>query len=384
MANEEHLARLQEAVDKNDIRIWNKWREKNPHLKPDLNDANLSSMHLAGADFSGAKFGEANFFRATLGRANLKGAFLSSANLRRANLCKADLGAANLNGADLALANLNNASLVGAKLIGANLVGATLKRAALSQADFSNAKFGNANVLRAYCHSTKFAAVDLGSVKRLETLIHLAPSFVGIETIYKSKGKIPDVFLRGAGVPEIFLKYLPSITDKPVEFYSCFISYSRKNQLFARRLHDALQERGIRCWLDEKHVISGYSKHIAVDRHIHAWDKVLFCCSKYSLRSWWVDKEMAAIFKKEQRRAKDRGENVSIMIPLNLDGCLFSDNWRSDYRTQVRKRLAADFAGWETDDRKFKEQLEHIVQALRIEMPPELRAAKYGLQDRQN
>jgi hypothetical protein len=31
----------------------------------------------------------------------------------------------------------------------------------------------------------------------------------------------------------------------------------REDKLFARRLHDTLQGRGIRCWLDEKQMLPG-------------------------------------------------------------------------------------------------------------------------------
>ncbi len=33
-----------------------------------------------------------------------------------------------------------------------------------------------------------------------------------------------------------------------IQHYSCFISYSSKNQGFADRLHADLQSKGIRCW----------------------------------------------------------------------------------------------------------------------------------------
>jgi hypothetical protein len=36
---------------------------------------------------------------------------------------------------------------------------------------------------------------------------------------------------------------------KPIEFYSCFISYSHADREFARLLYDTLQGRGVRCWL---------------------------------------------------------------------------------------------------------------------------------------
>jgi hypothetical protein len=80
---------------------------------------------------------------------------------------------------------------------------------------------------------------------------HWGPSIIGIDTLYRSHGNIPEVFLRGTGVSEDFIPYTKSLVGRPFEFYSCFISYSHADQPFAHRLHDQLQGRGIRCWLDE-------------------------------------------------------------------------------------------------------------------------------------
>ena len=96
-------------------------------------------------------------------------------------------------------------------------------------------------------------------------------------------------------------------------------------------------------------------------------DKVLLCCSKDSLTSWWVDNEIATAFTKEQKLMKDRGKKVLSLIPLNLDGYMFSEDWRSGKSQQVKARLAADFSGWETDNAKFEEQFERVVRALQTE-----------------
>jgi len=44
------------------------------------------------------------------------------------------------------------------------------------------------------------------------------------------------------------LEYLHSLRDETIQFYSCFISYFSKDQVFADRLHADLQNKGIRCW----------------------------------------------------------------------------------------------------------------------------------------
>ena len=74
MANSKHLAQLKKGVEN-----WNKWREENPAIEPDLSGAGLYRADLRGANLS---------------EANCNGAYLSEANLMWANLNGANLGGA--------------------------------------------------------------------------------------------------------------------------------------------------------------------------------------------------------------------------------------------------------------------------------------------------
>ena len=410
MANKEHLRLIKEGPE-----VWNAWRIHNSEI-PDLSRASLcGNENLGRSEFSGVDFHEAdlsdadltganlrranlrqanligaklvwcdlregNLIRAHLKDANLKEAYLPNAHLRqahasqlnlhKANLVGADLSEADLREADLSLADLRDSNFHGADLTNADLTRSDLSGADLAEADLrgtnlTGVRLSESNLSKAIFGFTILGDLDLSTVKRLLTIQHLGPSVIGMDTLLASGGKISEVFLRGVGLTEAFITYLPSLIAQPLEFYSCFISYSHADKIFARRLHDALQNRGIRCWLDEHQLLPGDKLYSKVDSAIRLSDKVLLCCSKESLTSWWVDNEIKIAFDKEQKHWREREKEVLALIPLNLDNYLFSGNWQSGLATEVKSRLAANFIGWENNNKRFEEQFERLIRALR-------------------
>jgi hypothetical protein len=76
-----------------------------------------------------------------------------------------------------------------------------------------------------------------------ETCIHQGPSVIDHQTLQKS-GPLPLAFLRGVGLPDNLIDYLPSLLNQAIQRYSCFISYSAKDDEFANRIHADLPKQG--------------------------------------------------------------------------------------------------------------------------------------------
>jgi uncharacterized protein YjbI with pentapeptide repeats len=406
MANPQHLAQLKKGVA-----AWNAWRRSRPKVTPDLTGADLTGIALDRADFtesdvektifaratlSGASFARSNVGRANFEHAQLKGANLLRANMRGANLKGANLAqsllqrsnltSASLAGADLRLSNSEQAIFLGANLSEAdltsselfasnfreaNLNGANLRRTYLEDADFSKADLRGADFCGAYFSNTQlfdatvgytvFGNNDLRGLMGLETVVHAAPSVVGVESIFLSGGKIPETFLRGGGLPEEFITYMKSLTANPIEFYSCFISYSTKDQDFADRLYADLQSKGVRCWFAAHDVHGGKKLHEQIDEAIRLHDKLLLILSPHSMESEWVKTEIAKARKRELR------DQRRVLFPIRLapfetlrDWECFDADTGKDSAHEIREYFIPDFSNWRDYD-SYQEAFQRLI-----------------------
>jgi hypothetical protein len=311
VANEEHVKILKQGFE-----AWNAWRRANAAL-PDLSNAILTEANLRGVDLSDA---------------NLRGVNLRGANLRGANLTDASLRPGPLAGrasADLSYANLSYANLRGADLTQAEL------------------------------YETDFADVDLASVIGLDTCMHKGPSPIDYRTLQKS-GPLPLAFLRGVGLSDLFIDYLPSLLNQAIQHYSCFISYSTQDEEFANRLHADLQDKGVRCWFAPHDLRIGKKILDAVDAAIRLRDRVLLILSEHSITSDWVEDEVTAGFEEERKRGEE------VLFPIRLDDAVLKT--QEAWAAKLRARLIGDFRRWKDHD-VYRQSFQRMLRDLTKEQP---------------
>jgi uncharacterized protein YjbI with pentapeptide repeats len=373
MANPAHLAKLKEGVE-----AWNDWRAEHSSVEPDLSGADLEDVRLESvltpdefsrAELSHVDFREANLTSARLLHADLTGARLTKANLPRAQLTGATLNGADLRGADLSLADLIQATMVETNLSDANLFWANLGESTLLAANLSGAFLGRAylrgacldeaNLAHCKMHGTVLGQQDLSKVYGLASVQHSGPSSIDIATICRSMGQIPDSFLRGCGVPEEFITFTKSLVTNPIEFYSCFISYSTKNNDndFASELHAKLQEKGVRCWFAPEDLKIGDKFQERIEESIRLYDKLLVVLSEKSVESPWVEREVQAAFEKERKQGS------TVLFPVRLDDAVMDCQraWAADIR---RTRHIGDFRKWKDHD-SFQKSLDRLLRDLK-------------------
>ncbi len=175
MANEDHVKRAGYAIG-----VWNRWRDENPDVSPDLSGADLSAgLYRKGKLFS----------------ANLKGTDFRRSNMREADLHESNLAQADLSKTDLRGANFAKTVLTGAELIKANLIGANFVEADLSGVDLEKAQVDRADLTSAKLEGAKLHQTNLG------TAIGLTQSQVDAAS-GDSTTKLPAGLKRPAGWPK--------------------------------------------------------------------------------------------------------------------------------------------------------------------------------------
>jgi uncharacterized protein YjbI with pentapeptide repeats len=152
MADQMHVEKLKEGVAS-----WNRWREAQPQLLPDLSGLTLSREEFEDSaiwdsksekvDLSGIDLSGASMHRATLLEVNLRSATLERADLLGATLDRVDMNRAVLRRASLARSSLNRVKLREANLEGAIFTSSRLEKTDLERANLRNVSWTYARLM---------------------------------------------------------------------------------------------------------------------------------------------------------------------------------------------------------------------------------------------
>jgi hypothetical protein len=321
MANPQHLKILSRGVKE-----WNRWKARTKYVQADLSGADLRGWPLC----DGINEGIEDEREKPVG-----------INFRNTNLTGA---------------KLDNAILSFGNLTGANLHRCSLRKVFLDRAVIHRCILTHADLSRSFMGGTVLTGTDLSTTIGLDTVRHAGPSSIGLDTIYLSQGNVPEKFLRGAGVPEVFVEYMPSLVLKPIVYYSCFISYSSHDDELAERLYSDLQAAGVRCWFAPHDLLPGQVIIKGIDEAIRVHEKVLLLLSKSSVESNWVEHEVELALTREVHT------DHPVLFPVRLDDAIFetTEGWAVTLR---ESRHIGDFRDWKNYD-SYKQALQRLLRDL--------------------
>ncbi len=340
MASQRHFALLKQGVE-----VWNQWRREHPYVRP--------------PDFTVDDAIRVRNYRCDTAGANLIGANLSGLKLVGIDLSFVNLIGASLIGTDLSKANLYNAYLGEANLSESNLCEADLRLADLTRANLSRSDLGGADLSQVSMQFTVLGDVDLSTTKGLDSIFPDGPSIIDINTMYRSHGKIPEIFLRRAGVPSTMLDFMRSMLIQSIDYFTCFISYSGHDEAFVKRLYVNLQDHGVRCWFAPVDLKIGDHYHQRIDESIRLYDKLILVLSEHAIQSTWVEREVMAAREKEDR------EQHPVLFPLRLDDAVMHTTkaWAADIR---RRWHIGDFTRWKQHD-DYQRAFDRLLRDLKAE-----------------
>ena len=95
-----------------------------------------------------------------------------------------------------------------------------------------------------------------------------------------------------------------------------FISHDTADDDFVKELRLALEEQGLKLWVDSRDLVAGQRLHPEIERAIEGARQVIVVLSKNTVNSAWVHKEVQKAQEVEGQR-KEQGYRV---IPLLLEG----------------------------------------------------------------
>ena len=336
----------------------------------DISRARLNGANLRGANMSGADLSGADLDRATLSDANLAGAKLNNANLSRVNLT-----GANLTGADL-----SGASFAGAALVRANLTDATMTGSDFYQTQFWSAEFSGARMAGSLLGYTVFQDCDLSVAHGLDEARHDAPSTIGVDTLYRSGGRLPAAFLTAAGIPGSIMDFQSAISGVASLLHQVYISCRDADEEFASIVSADLNALGVRSWVFSERVRGSAlvdrhstSDQEEVERWVRTYDKMVVVGTARALDTEAILNDIT------QAKERQLSEDKWVLFLASADNTLVRPSSRSA-RNLSAEHTVFDLRGYKDDRAAYEPELSRLAEALKQDQPASAGAPVVDLQ----
>jgi len=152
---------------------------------------------------------------------------------------------------------------------------------------------------------------------------------------------------------------------EPIQLYSCFISYSTRDQEFAERLHSRLRDKGLRVWFAPEDIQGGKKIHEQIDEAIRVYDNLLLILSEASMKSEWVSTEISKARKREQREKRRMLFPISV-VPYDAirDWECFDADAGKDSAREIREYFIPDFSNWKDQD-SYQKSFDRLIRDLK-------------------
>lgn len=147
------------------------------------------------------------------------------------------------------------------------------------------------------------------------------------------------------------------IVEKIEPKISCFLSHCVSDKVFCEKLYSDIVASGVRCWYFPEDATFGKGVWDEIDKQIRSSNKVIIICSKNSLQSAPVLREIERTLQREDEEGKD------ILLPIRIDDYVLED-WDHPRRADVINKVVGDFQKWRNQE-KYRESLWRLIDAIK-------------------
>ena len=96
------------------------------------------------------------------------------------------------------------------------------------------------------------------------------------------------------------------------------------------------------------------------------YDKLVVVCSKRSLTSGPLLREIERALQREDDERKQSGRDKQILFPITIDGFAFTE-WHHPRKADMLAKVVGDFRGWNRSAAKYDAALRRLLAALQPE-----------------